>query len=1114
MAVLAVSLAGAAVGGAIGGTVSAALTGYAVGSLIGGLLFGPKAPDQEGPRLKDLNVITSQEGAPIPKVYGSARLSGNVIWGKPLQEHKKKKKAGGGKGGGSPKVTTYTYTLDFAMGLCEGEIAGIVRMWDNGKLILDASPLTAAEQAIVSGGGYVPDAVARFSSFFNKTTELIGGGSIRVYPGSETQIPDPLIEADLGVGNTPAYRGLAYIVFDNYPTQQMPNITVEVVVNGSSAPAYLGKFGPWDALPIPSPLGPGNADFSSWSHYMRTGKTLAAFAWADNFSTTNLVSIDPAYIYSSGLLQNGARHSPSGKTAFALAAYCDTPSYFTVNSSGGGAYAIYLYAISGSPPSGSLIGQFRGTDDNEFGNITGGASGVWYIDGEVWVYIAVYDHLFRSSPSSGSPTGFVRMPVYGGLASLVSGAIKSVWVGSDEIYVLSGSANPYTLTTIDRELLSVTRTLSIPISPGTAGGLQPASRLFSAQTGIVYIFYTDATQVEHLYLVDGTQGSDLGVVNNTAFNVKESPNFSIQDGVLTVFNGSHLSVGVGGDPTPPHSQIRYWALNAIGKDTVPLSTIVADICSSAGLSSGFINVTDLASTMVKGYIRNAQMTARAALEPLATGFFFDAVESGATLTFRRRGGAVVKTISADDLGTTMGDTPVDRAATTIVQDNELPIELDLQYIDPARDYQVGSQRSRRQIPASEKVSSITMPIVWSGTEAKQAVEKLHYTAWEERNQYKLSLPIRYLALEPGDAITVPVNGFNRRLRITRTELGNTLECEAVSDFAASYVSEAVAASNPTGPQVIKVPGTTIAVLLDIPILADSDNDAGLYIAAMGTGSGWTGAEIFKSVDGVSYESVDSITSESTIGSMIEVLPSGSTTVWDDGPAVKVRLLEGTLSSVTDLEAMAGANTAAIGVNGRWEIVSFANAVLNGDGTYSLSRRIRGRKGTEWAVGLHAVSDTFVLLEEGDLIRNVPATSDIGAARYYKAVSFGESDGDVLPYTHQAVGLEPYAVAHIAGRRHAPATNDWTISWVRRGRLDGEWRDSVDVPLGESSEAYEVEIMSGSTVKRTITGITSQSTVYTAAQQNADFGSVQTTLSVRVYQVSATVGRGYVSTATV
>ena len=40
----------------------------------------------EGPRLSDLDVMASTEGAPIPRVYGRARLAGQVIWATELEE--------------------------------------------------------------------------------------------------------------------------------------------------------------------------------------------------------------------------------------------------------------------------------------------------------------------------------------------------------------------------------------------------------------------------------------------------------------------------------------------------------------------------------------------------------------------------------------------------------------------------------------------------------------------------------------------------------------------------------------------------------------------------------------------------------------------------------------------------------------------------------------------------------------------------------------------------------------------------------------------------------------------------------------------------------------------
>jgi hypothetical protein len=71
-----------------------------------------------------------------------------------------------------------------------------------------------------------------------------------------------------------------------------------------------------------------------------------------------------------------------------------------------------------------------------------------------------------------------------------------------------------------------------------------------------------------------------------------------------------------------------------------------------------------------------------------------------------------------------------------------------------------------------------------------------------------------------------------------------------------------------------------------------------------------------------------------------------------------------------------------------------------------------------------------------------------------------------------------------------------------------------IPLSEEAERYEVEIMQGVTLKRTIIGLTTPTTIYTAAQQVTDFGSAQSSVLVNVYQLSAAVGRGYAGIATI
>jgi hypothetical protein len=206
MTTIVLQAAGAAAGGAFGGPVGAML-GRAAGGIAGGFidraLFGGAATRRtEGPRLAEMPGTGSTEGAPIPRVYGRARIGGELIWATRFEEavtETLRKQKGGGKGGGSPRTVTRTYSYygNFAIGLCEGPIAFVRRIWADGKL-LDRAGLV-----------------------------------VRVHAGGEDQMPDPLITAKEGAEATPAFRGTAYVVFERFPLadygNRIPQFSFEVV---------------------------------------------------------------------------------------------------------------------------------------------------------------------------------------------------------------------------------------------------------------------------------------------------------------------------------------------------------------------------------------------------------------------------------------------------------------------------------------------------------------------------------------------------------------------------------------------------------------------------------------------------------------------------------------------------------------------------------------------------------------------------------------------------------------------------------------------------------------------------------------------------------------------
>lgn len=416
--------------------------------------------------------------------------------------------------------------------------------------------------------------------------------------------------------------------------------------------------------------------------------------------------------------------------------------------------------------------------------------------------------------------------------------------------------------------------------------------------------------------------------------------------------------------------------------------------------------------------------------------------------------------------------------------------------------------------------SVELPVVLNAAEAKQITQRLLYLAWLERYDVSLTLPPTYQHLEPADVITVMANGGSYTLRLTSINLlpDGRLECKAKYDSAATYVQTGVADEGSSTGGTLTLAGPSVYVLLDIPMMDDAANTPGFPAAMTGYLSGWPGGILYRSEDGggtwVDLESA--VSPGSTIGYATNALAAYGSTLYDAASTLACRMYQGTLSSVTEAQLFAGQNWFAYGAHGRWEIIAARTATLQGDGSYILQDFLRGQQGTEWASGLHAANDTLVRLNTASLKFINMSSASIGSEKLYRGITSGkalDSDTD-RAFTYTGVNLECLSPIALTGNRH-PSTNDWTLAWTRRSRFAG-WRDYVDAPLGEATESYEVDIFSSgtyTTLKRTLTSST-PTVAYTSAQQVTDFGSNQATLYVKIYQLSATVGRGYALTQSI
>lgn len=297
---------------------------------------------------------------------------------------------------------------------------------------------------------------------------------------------------------------------------------------------------------------------------------------------------------------------------------------------------------------------------------------------------------------------------------------------------------------------------------------------------------------------------------------------------------------------------------------------------------------------------------------------------------------------------------------------------------------------------------------------------------------------------------------------------------------------------------------------------DEDADAGFYAAVCASDPEATfrGAKLFRSLDGTTYPttSLVDVTAEAVMGYATNALGDfHGGNIPDELNVLNVTLANGSLSSTTTAGLLAGTFMFLLGR----EWIFGRDATLQANGSYNITGMLRGRRGTEYAMGEHAIADRFVLVNAA-VVRVPQVSADIGIERQYKMVAGGRTvaSATAKAFTNEGTGLKPYAPVHLGGGRNAD--DDVTLTWVRRNVIDGSWRDGVDVPMSETTEAYEVDIYDDSdytTVLRTISA-TTQTATYLASEQTADGLTPGDPVYFKVYQLSSSVGRGQAASGSV
>src|SRR5262249_40037036 len=138
-----------------------------------------------------------------------------------------------------------------------------------------------------------------------------------------------------------------------------------------------------------------------------------------------------------------------------------------------------------------------------------------------------------------------------------------------------------------------------------------------------------------------------------------------------------------------------------------------------------------------GYVIDRPMSPRAAIEPLASAYAFDAAEVSSTVAFRMRGGLPVAELAEDDLGLPDNGAPF---RLTRAQETELPREVSLAFTDGGADYRRSAVISRRLVGGSARAVSAELAVVTDANAAARRADIWLQDIWAGRESAELSLP--------------------------------------------------------------------------------------------------------------------------------------------------------------------------------------------------------------------------------------------------------------------------------------------------------------------------------------------------------------------------------------
>ncbi len=545
-----------------------------------------------------------------------------------------------------------------------------------------------------------------------------------------------------------------------------------------------------------------------------------------------------------------------------------------------------------------------------------------------------------------------------------------------------------------------------------------------------------------------------------------------------------------------------WVTGRVGGSG--LAALVTSLCTEIGFTA--VDASALTGS-VPGYVIDNLSSPRDAIQNLAIAYQFDAVESQGIIRFFHRdqgvSGAFVDTALVE-----AGEGEATRYRLTRAQETELPLVAKMTFLEDGGDYQPATVEFRRTTVGTDRVAQIEMPLVLDSDEAQGIVDVWLMDHWVQREKLEANLPPSALRFDPGDVIDFALQGRTYTMRLT--DIGDTFAREAKGAATDRDVYKKLTGVGIGG----RMPGVPIyrrptAAFLDLPLIAGEEAPHAPHFAV--AVAPWPGGiALYRSESNTDFELDRVLNEPATFGVTLADFAPGPSARIDYANKLQVRIGIGAFVSVTIEQMLSGANLAALETpTGEWEVIQFRDAMLTDTLTYELSALLRGQFGTEHLMANPLPTGSrFVLLDQA--VKQTALT--LNERQLERTWRYGPT---AVPLTHRTyktetrsfagVGLRPYAIVLLNAYKNS-GINHIEIDWTRRSRVGGDEWETEEIPLGELEEKYLVEIMDGASVKRSWYAAT-PATQYSTSDQNTDWGSTISTVTVRVCQVSELWGIG-------